>query len=34
MMRSERSTHFDPELLDVFLAATPEIERVRDAYVL
>jgi putative two-component system response regulator len=32
MMRAERTTHFDPELLDEFVAALPEVERVRQAY--
>jgi putative two-component system response regulator len=31
MMRSERGTHFDPELLDAFLAALPEVEAIRRA---
>jgi putative two-component system response regulator len=33
MMRAERSAHFDPELLDAFLVALPEVEQVRHAYV-
>ncbi len=32
MMREERGTHFDPELLDAFLGALPEIEAIRKAY--
>jgi putative two-component system response regulator len=32
MMQDERGRHFDPELLDLFLAAQPEIEVVRQAY--
>ena len=32
MMRDERGQHFDPELLDAFLFAQPEIERVRQQY--
>jgi putative two-component system response regulator len=33
MMRSERGTHFAPELLDEFLAALPQAEEIRRAYV-
>jgi putative two-component system response regulator len=32
MMRSERDAHFDPELLDAFLARPEEIENIRRAY--
>ena len=32
MMRSERGRHFDPELLDAFLPALPEMEAIRRAY--
>ena len=32
MMRSERDSHFDQRLLDVFLGALPEIEAIRQAY--
>jgi cyclic di-GMP phosphodiesterase len=32
MMRDERGHHFDPELLDAFLLALPEIEAIRQAY--
>ncbi len=32
MMRSERGSHFDPQLLDAFLGALPEIEVIRKAY--
>jgi len=32
MMQDERSCHFDPELLRMFLAARPEIEAIRQAY--
>jgi putative two-component system response regulator len=32
MMRDERGRHFDPELLDAFCAALPEIEAIRQAY--
>jgi putative two-component system response regulator len=32
MMRSERGSHFDPELLDAFLGALPEVEAIRKAY--
>ncbi len=32
MMRSERGSHFDPELLDQFLDGLPEIEAIRRAY--
>ncbi len=32
MMREERSRHFDPELLDAFLLALPEVEAIRQAY--
>jgi putative two-component system response regulator len=31
MMRAERGTHFDPELLDAFLAALGEVEAIRRA---
>jgi putative two-component system response regulator len=33
MMRDERGKHFDPELLDAFFLAQPEIEQVRQRYV-
>jgi len=29
MMQDERGRHFDPDLLDAFLLARPEIEQVR-----
>lgn len=32
MMRGERGSHFDPEMLDAFLGAMPEIEAIRRAY--
>jgi putative two-component system response regulator len=32
MMRDARGHHFDPELLDAFVGALPEIETVRQAY--
>ena len=32
MMRSERGSHFDPELLDQFLDGLPEVEAIRRAY--
>ena len=32
MMRAERGTHFDPQLLDAFLEAMPEAEAIRHAY--
>ena len=32
MMREERGRHFDPELLDAFLVALPEVEAIRHAY--
>jgi putative two-component system response regulator len=32
MMREERGRHFDPELLDAFLLALPEVEAIRHAY--
>jgi putative two-component system response regulator len=32
LMEDERSRHFDPELLDAFFAARPEIEAIRHAY--
>jgi putative two-component system response regulator len=31
-MQAERGCHFDPELLDAFLAALPEVESIRRAY--
>ncbi len=31
-MQRERATHFDPELLDSFLQALPEIEAIRQTY--
>jgi putative two-component system response regulator len=32
MMEAERGTHFDPELLDIFLNALPEVEAARVAH--
>jgi putative two-component system response regulator len=32
MMQAEGASHFDPELLDTFLTALPEVEAVRRAY--
>lgn len=32
MMREERGKHFDPDLLDAFLGARPEIEEIRRQY--
>jgi putative two-component system response regulator len=32
MMREERARHFDPELLDAFLLAQPEVEEIRRQY--
>jgi putative two-component system response regulator len=32
MMRAERATHFDPELLDTFLEVLPDIEAMHFAY--
>ncbi|MGH2910856.1 MAG: HD domain-containing phosphohydrolase [Solirubrobacteraceae bacterium] len=32
MMQDERGQHFDPELLDLFLGAQPEVEAIRQAY--
>jgi putative two-component system response regulator len=32
MMQDERARHFDPELLDAFYAARPEIDAIRQAY--
>jgi putative two-component system response regulator len=32
MMHEERGRHFDPELLDIFLLALPEVEAIRRAY--
>jgi putative two-component system response regulator len=32
MMRAERATHFDPELLDTFVQALPEVEAAYGAY--
>jgi len=32
LMRSERATHFDPRLLDLFIGALPEVETIRQAY--
>jgi putative two-component system response regulator len=31
-MQSERASHFDPDLIDAFMAALPEVEAVRNAY--
>jgi putative two-component system response regulator len=33
MMQGERGTHFEPALLDAFVASLPEVEAVRGAYV-
>jgi putative two-component system response regulator len=33
MMQAERGTHFEPALLDAFVASAPEVEAVRGAYV-
>jgi cyclic di-GMP phosphodiesterase len=32
-MRAGRGSHFDPEVLDAFMAALPEVEAIRRAYV-
>jgi putative two-component system response regulator len=32
LMQDERGKHFDPELLDVFLSAQPDIDAIRQAY--
>jgi putative two-component system response regulator len=32
MLREERATHFDPEILDAFMGALPDIEAIRRAY--
>jgi putative two-component system response regulator len=32
LMRKHRSTHFDPELLDTFIASTDELTRIHDQY--
>jgi len=32
MMRDERGQHFDPEMLDAFFLAQPEVEEVRERY--
>jgi putative two-component system response regulator len=32
MMREQSGKHFDPELLDTFLEAQPEVETIRMAY--
>jgi putative two-component system response regulator len=32
MMQEDRGHHFDPELLDVFMAAQPEVDTIRRAY--
>jgi HD-GYP domain-containing protein (c-di-GMP phosphodiesterase class II) len=32
MMQDERGHHFDPELLDAFFLALPEVEATRRAY--
>lgn len=32
IMRDERGSHFDPQLLDALLLALPEIAAVRQAY--
>ncbi|HYM91805.1 MAG TPA: HD domain-containing phosphohydrolase, partial [bacterium] len=32
MMRAERAAHFDPEMLDAFMAALPDAEAVRRTY--
>jgi len=31
-MQAERASHFDPDLLDAFMDALPEVEAVRQAY--
>ena len=31
-MRKHRSAHFDPELLDTFIASTDELTRIHDQY--
>jgi response regulator RpfG family c-di-GMP phosphodiesterase len=31
-MRAERARHFDPEVLDAFMAALPKVETIRRAY--
>jgi hypothetical protein len=31
-MQAERASHFDPEVLDAFMAALPEVEAIRRAY--
>ena len=31
-MQAERASHFDPELLDAFMAALPEVETIRRTY--
>jgi putative two-component system response regulator len=32
MMQAERATHFDPTLLDTFIAALPEVQKARHTY--
>jgi putative two-component system response regulator len=32
MLREERATHFDPEILDAFMGALPDIEAIRRTY--
>ena len=32
LMRKHRSAHFDPELLDTFIASTDELTRIHDQY--
>jgi response regulator RpfG family c-di-GMP phosphodiesterase len=32
-MQAERASHFDPEVLDAFMAALPEMEAIRRTYV-
>jgi putative two-component system response regulator len=32
LMSKHRGEHFDPELLDVFLASLPDIKRIHEQY--
>lgn len=32
MMRQERGTHFDPEMLDMFIDALPEVQATQTVY--